>query len=65
MVKSDHLGAIVTAVAAALAAVDDITSQLLVPIMNVSAGGVSLPFFPCLLAIVLVEARIASRAVDY
>jgi hypothetical protein len=43
--KSDHLGAFATAVAAALAAVDDITSQLLVPIMNVSVGGVGVHFF--------------------
>jgi hypothetical protein len=63
--KSDHMGAFATAVAAALAAVDDITSRLLVPIVNVSVGGVSVPSFPCLLAIVLIEARNASRAVDY
>jgi hypothetical protein len=42
--KSDHLGAFATAVAAALAAVDDITSQLLVPFVNVSVGGAGVHF---------------------
>jgi hypothetical protein len=55
VVKSHHLGAFATAVAAALAAVDDIISRLLVPIVNVSVGCVSVSSFPCLLAIVLVK----------